>query len=154
MQLGSAHVPVLICMQEDGLQAYIQICSSAQETATPVRLQCSSGQIVKHLAKPQANKWYPTKKRNSITKSKRASFKPLMSLDAPLWNLHKLNSFWTLSEDGIYILISWQALARAFATCAYQLHLTPLTRSEVTWYLWQVLGIHLEGSGENRIVVD
>ena len=48
--------PTLTRKREDGLQAYPQICSAAQKTATPIKLQCSSGHLVKHLAKLQANK--------------------------------------------------------------------------------------------------
>ena len=37
--------------REDGLQAYIRICSAARKTAAPIRLQYSNGHLVKHVTR-------------------------------------------------------------------------------------------------------
>ena len=60
--------PVLLRVRKDGLQAYTQICSTARKTAAPIRLQSLSGHLVKHLAKPQANKWWPAKEEKEYSR--------------------------------------------------------------------------------------
>ena len=37
--------------REDGLQAYLRICSAARKTAVPIRLQYSNGHLVKHVTR-------------------------------------------------------------------------------------------------------
>ena len=57
-------VPVLTQRKGGRVVSLTQICSAARKTAAPIRLQHSSGHLVKHVANPQAKKW-AAKKRKS-----------------------------------------------------------------------------------------
>ena len=145
--MGGAH---LHTRGKDVLQALSPDLFCRQE------LQRSSGHLVKHLAKPQANRWRPAKKRKGIVESKRASYKPFKCLDTLVWSLQKSKSSWTLSEDEICLQIClYVGFGKSLAIHAYRKHLMPLTRrSEVTRYRGcNSSTCYHEESGEKRIGV-
>ena len=115
--------PVLTQRKGGRVVSLTQICSAARKKAAPIRLQHSSGHLVKHVAKPQAKKWAAKKWK---IESKRVSYKPLKSLDIFVWSRHMSKSFWTLSEDEMCLLFFLQALAKVYATHVYRQHLMPL----------------------------
>ena len=77
----------------------------------PMRLQCSSGHSVKHVAKPQAKKWPANTRR---IESKRPSYKPLKSLDILPAQVEVILNF--VGGRDVFAIVSVQALARVYAT--------------------------------------